>query len=796
MNNYTYAANAACKESEYGSMLDWDTSLVTNMDEAFKDMITFDGDISGWITSSVTSMKNMFQNASVFNQNIGNWDVSGVQNVYGMFSNAVLFNEDIREWDTQSITTMKFMFQHASSFNKDIGEWSTSLVTDMRYMFQYASAFSYDISGWKGTAASSVQTHMFTGANAFNEKWNCTIAGHVNSCGTLKSTWLAPSPPPPPPSPPPSPPPFPPPAQASIEASLTLGGYTKDTFGVEEETMFKSAISSILNISPGAIRIVSVENASSKHKKRKLLSFSDEIVVDFKVEASTYNEADSFSRDLVTIEPEILKQNLEDAGLTELTQVAMDENIVLAAPPPLPPKSPTIEVSLPPPLQDGESTGNSLITMVIGGVSAFVVGAPTLILTYIVTFATDKFKNKVRSYLLSKNLRWLADKLVPNLSMDLSELDEKVKEFMAKQKLPRLNNITPTLHEDAIKVDTKDVLGKGGFAVVYKGKLTRNNATVAVKSLFHQEDDAMNTLVPNDIKRHMQRESTVICTLNHPNIIKIFGVVPERGWIVMEYCAKGSLKSLLRYNVSGNRFKTSDLIKFSVDVATGVAYLHSPEVSIVHGDLKADNIMVRKDNSICVADFGLSEAKDRSKSMTVTTISSAFTMQWAAPELMNGKAKTRETDIFALGMTIWEIFECRNPFEGISDAAVVKQITSNVRPEISSKTPIEFREIIEKSWDGNPKVRPRASQIAVVLSQFQFGAFGSFKSSKYSSTTMKNILEKTAGNVGNSDANDEEESKEDRQKLSNSKSFWRSMTSKSMKSSSDGNESKKDSEKI
>ena len=61
---------------------------------------------------------------------------------------------------------------------------------------------------------------------------------------------------------------------------------------------------------------------------------------------------------------------------------------------------------------------------------------------------------------------------------------------------------------------------------------------------------------------------------------------------------------------------------------------------------------------------------------------------------------------------------------------------------------------------------------------------------------MKNILEKTAGNVGNSEANEEEESKEDRQKLSNSKSFWRSMTSKSMKSSSDGNESKKDSEKI
>ena len=368
---------------------------------------------------------------------------------------------------------------------------------------------------------------------------------------------------------------------------------------------------------------------------------------------------------------------------------------------------------------------------------------------------------------------------------------------MAKQKLPRLNNITPTLREDAVKVDTKDVLGKGGFAVVYKGKLARNNATVAVKSMFHQEDATLSTNVPNDIKRHMQRESNIICSLNHPNIIKILGVVPERGWIVMEYCAKGSLKSLLR-NVSRNQFKTSDLIKFAVHVATGVAYLHSPDVSIVHGDLKADNVMVREDNSICVADFGLSEARNRSKSMSATSISSAFTVQWTAPEIMKGAAKTKETDIFALGMTTWEIFERRNPFEGVPDLVVVNQITSNVRPEISSKTPGEFRQLIEKSWDENPKVRPTASQIAVVLSQFQLGAFGSFKSSKYSSTTMKSILAKNADKNGISNINNEEESKGDTQKLSSSKSFWRSMTSKSMKLSSDGNEdeSKKDSEKI
>ena len=125
--------------------------------------------------------------------------------------------------------------------------------------------------------------------------------------------------------------------------------------------------------------------------------------------------------------------------------------------------------------------------------------------------------------------------------------------------------------------------------------------------------------------------------------------------------------------------------------------------------------------------------------MSAASISSACTVQWTAPELMKGKAKTKETDIFALGMTTWEIFERRNPFEGVPDLVVVNQILSNVRPEISSKTPREFRQIIEKSWAEYPKDRPSASQIAVVLSQFQSGAFGSFKSLKYRSTTIKSI---------------------------------------------------------
>jgi surface protein len=152
--------------NNYGTMPNWDTSLVTDMSgytgsahQGFALKSTFDGDISKWDTGKVTAMGEMFFKASAFNQDIGSWN-------------------------TAQVTTMIAMFHSASAFNQDIGSWNTGKVTSMIYMLWKASAFNQDISSWTGPAATTAQTNMFFDATAFQAKFTCTDAntGPASSC--------------------------------------------------------------------------------------------------------------------------------------------------------------------------------------------------------------------------------------------------------------------------------------------------------------------------------------------------------------------------------------------------------------------------------------------------------------------------------------------------------------------------------------------------------------------------------------------------------------------------------------
>ena len=143
----------------YGTMPNWDTSLITNMGLSFASKTYFDGDISRWDTSSVQQMNGMFQYARDFNQDIGNWDVSNVVRMDDMF------------WAT-------------NTFNRDIGRWNVARVTNMQWMFEDGIAFDQDISGWRGPAAESAQGNMFQGATAFQARFTCTnaVTGPASSC--------------------------------------------------------------------------------------------------------------------------------------------------------------------------------------------------------------------------------------------------------------------------------------------------------------------------------------------------------------------------------------------------------------------------------------------------------------------------------------------------------------------------------------------------------------------------------------------------------------------------------------
>jgi serine/threonine protein kinase len=290
------------------------------------------------------------------------------------------------------------------------------------------------------------------------------------------------------------------------------------------------------------------------------------------------------------------------------------------------------------------------------------------------------------------------------------------------KKLPRLKDTTPELDTAAIELDTLAPLGKGGFGVVYRGML--RGQPVAVKALFSAAGPN-DAVIPADVKKKMRQEATIMCSLNHPNVLHVFGVVPERGWIVMELCAGGALSELL-LDVE-QELDTPTVLRLAAETATGVAYLHTEEVRIVHGDLKAANVLLTAERSVRICDFGMAEAKDRSKSMTSAGMgtgsgaSAGITVAWTAPEVLQNEDKTFASDVFALGMTLWETFERAKPFGRMPDMAAVSQLLNGKRPALTSKTPPRAALVIAACWAQEPKIRCTAAEAACVLTELRRG---------------------------------------------------------------------------
>ena len=316
--------------------------------------------------------------------------------------------------------------------------------------------------------------------------------------------------------------------------------------------------------------------------------------------------------------------------------------------------------------------------------------------------------------------------LVPDTQGTMNEFNVKMKDvekFMSKQKLPRLVDTTPVLDENNVTVNTSKPLGRGGFGVVYKGTLKRSSTgtsvAVAVKCMFNPSGNPKDAVVPDDIKNQMRRESTILCSLNHPerdeNIRRVSGVWLDRHGTVRQRVFEIDIArernvhrnfrahSIRRGNcdwrrvfaLSGNchrarRFESRQRLGSRKRIGLFVRFRH------VRGERPIENDDPNRRRF---------HARRR------------LTVQWSSPELLKGKRKDRASDIFALAVTLWEIFERDTPFAGMADMIVINQILANVRPEIE-KTPAEFRSLIQRAWTEDAKSRPNAGQIAYALSNF------------------------------------------------------------------------------
>lgn len=244
------------------------------------------------------------------------------------------------------------------------------------------------------------------------------------------------------------------------------------------------------------------------------------------------------------------------------------------------------------------------------------------------------------------------------------------------------------------------LLGEGAFGKVYSGQW--QHSQVAIKELHVKKmtPEAQNEFIS---------EVKVMISLHHDNVMELRGVSFAPYCMVMRFMPKGSLYDVLK---SGQEFPWETRIQISIDIGAGLSHLHYKK--IIHRDLKSLNVLLDEHYRAKVADFGLSQVKKESSSLSShTTANVAGSLLWIAPELFQRRAKQNEaSDIYSLGVTLWEVASRQLPFhDAANDSLIRLWVSQGDREDIPFGTPEIFGKLIEQAWAQLPTERPTADKI-------------------------------------------------------------------------------------
>ena len=210
-----------------------------------------------------------------------------------------------------------------------------------------------------------------------------------------------------------------------------------------------------------------------------------------------------------------------------------------------------------------------------------------------------------------------------------------------------------------------EVIGSGGMAVVYKAKCHRLNRLVAVKVL--KSDLAEDA----DFRRRFRDESQAVAMLSHPNIVSVYDVSRgETEYIVMELIDGITLK---QYMEKRGQLNWREALHFITQIMKALSHAHSR--GIIHRDIKPQNIMVLRDGSVKVADFGIACLANSANTLTQEALGSVHYM---SPEQAKGDRTDARSDIYSAGVVLYEMLTGRLPFEGDSAVSVAIQHLSSV----------------------------------------------------------------------------------------------------------------------
>jgi serine/threonine protein kinase len=235
-------------------------------------------------------------------------------------------------------------------------------------------------------------------------------------------------------------------------------------------------------------------------------------------------------------------------------------------------------------------------------------------------------------------------------------------------------------------------IGAGGMAHVYKAKCRLLNRNVAVKIL---RDEFVND---EEFVKKFRRESQAAASLSHPNIVNVYDVGAEEVngqriyYIVMEYINGKTLKEIIREK---GKLSLGETLDYSIQMAEALEHAHKNH--IVHRDIKPHNIMITEDGRVKVTDFGIARAATAS---TVTNTSNVIgSVHYFSPEQARGGYTDEKSDIYSLGIVIYEMATGKVPYEGDSPISVaLKHIQEDILPprSINPTIPVSLENIIMK----------------------------------------------------------------------------------------------------
>ncbi|KAF8338280.1 kinase-like domain-containing protein [Cantharellus anzutake] len=249
-----------------------------------------------------------------------------------------------------------------------------------------------------------------------------------------------------------------------------------------------------------------------------------------------------------------------------------------------------------------------------------------------------------------------------------------------------------------LEVDIEEEIGSGGFSRVHKGK-------------WNGEEIAVKVLTEGTSEKALMKEAETWSRLDHPRIHRFYRACanPNRPILVSAYYPNGDALNYLSKHPDANR---AEVMR---GIASGMKYLHSE--SVLHGDLKALNVLIDDRGGACISDFGMAFIKMESSRTTAVRQNEKAegTLRWMAPERLDNGGLTREVDVYAYAMTCFEIMTDEVPFGFINENQIVRTVREGMRPKRPKNSlpdlTNEVWELMERCWAQNPESRPDFASI-------------------------------------------------------------------------------------